>query len=480
MDESNRLGGKIRALRRREELTQKAMAKRLSISPSYLNLIEHDRRPLSAALLIRLSQEFSVDVASFASGADATLVAELMETFGDPLFETFELSNLDVRELVTSSPIAAQAVAHLYQAYRTVRESARTLGARLSEDLALPGFDRTLLPSEQVSDFIQRHHNYFPELEEAAEGLWDEARFERSDLLHRMSRYLTDVHQVRIRIVKSADDRGAVRRFDARRNQLILSESLPMSSRTFQIAYQIAMIRHDDLLTRLASEHELSTPESCTLCRIALANYFAGALLMPYQRFLDAALTERYDVELIGNHFAANFEQVCHRLTTLRRPGAEGVPFHFVRGDIAGNISKRFTGSGIQVSRFGGSCPRWNLHTAFLTPGRITVQLSRTADGQTYFCIARTVARQARGYHSPSTIQAIALGCQVEHAGELVYADAMDLDNLEAAVPIGTTCRLCEQKSCEQRVFPPIQHAFSIDESVRGVSFYTPVDSDED
>jgi len=475
MANADRLGGKVRALRRRKQLTQKKMAGLLGISPSYLNLIEHDRRPLSAPLLIKLAQEFQVDLATFGDSGDAGLVAEIMEAFGDPLFESLEVSNTDVRELVTSAPSAAHAVAHLYQAYRSVRDSARTLAARLSEDLALPGVDRAGLPSEQVSDFIQSKWNYFPPLEEAAEMLWKDAELKRGDLLHGMSRYLTGVHGVELQIVKSADDGGAVRRYEEAKRTLTLSESLPLSSRTFQIAYQIALLTQSDLLTRLAEDGGLTTPASRELCRIALANYFAGAVLMPYARFLDTATAERYDVELIGNHFAANFEQVCHRLTTLRRSGSEGVPFHFVRGDIAGNISKRFSGSGIQISRFGGSCPRWNLHTAFLTPGRITTQLSRTTDGQVYFCIARTVSRQARGYQAPATIQAITLGCGVAHARELVYADGMDLDNLEAAVPIGTTCRLCEQMDCEQRVFPPIQHPFGVDETVRGISFYAPV-----
>lgn len=475
MPKTQRLGGRVRALRRREQLTQKKMAEQLGISPSYLNLIEHDRRPLSAELLIKLAQEFHVDLADFADGAESGLVAELMEAFGDPLFESFEVDATDVGELAAVAPNAAQAVAHLYQAYRTVRDSARTLAARLSEDLALPGFDRAGLPSEQVSDFIQRNWNYFPDLEDAAEALWHEADLERGDLLHGMSRYLTDVHGVQIRIVKSADDGGAVRRYDESAKRLVLSESLPLSSRTFQIAYQIALLSHGDLLTRVTDRGELTTPASRELCRIAMANYYAGAVLMPYESFLDTATAERYDVELIGNHFAANFEQVCHRLTSLRRPGAEGIPFHFVRGDIAGNISKRFSGSGIQISRFGGSCPRWNLHTAFLTPGRITTQLSRTSDGQVYFCIARTVARQARGYHAPTSVQAITVGCRLEHASALVYTDGMDLENLEAAVPIGTTCRLCEQLDCEQRVFPPIQHPLEIDETVRGISFYAPV-----
>ncbi len=472
---NERLGAKLRAIRRSHHLTQRAMADRLGISASYLNLIEHDRRPLSASLLIKLGQELKVDLARFGDQGDAGLIAELMECFGDPLFEAHELSNSEVRDLVAGGPAVAQAVVHLYRAYRGVREQAQTLGARLSEDLALPGFDRNQLPSEQVSDFIQRHHNHFPDLETAAETLWRDADLSRRDLLHGMSRYLTEVHGVDIRIVRSIEDGGAVRRFDPHTRQMVLSESLPLSSRTFQLAYQIALLDHSELLSRLTDEPELSAPESRTLCRIALANYFAGAVLMPYQSFLDTALAERYDIELIGNHFATNFEQVCHRLTTLSRTGAEGVPFHFVRGDIAGNISKRYSGSGIQIARFGGSCPRWNLHTSFLTPGRITVQLSRTADGQLYFCVARTVSRQARGYHAPATVLAIALGCRIEHAAELVYADGIDLENPEAAVPIGTTCRLCEQKNCEQRVFPPISQPVAIDETVRGVSFYAPV-----
>jgi len=475
MPSAKHLGSKLRSLRRRLQLSQAKMASELGISNSYLNLIENERRPLSAKLLIKLAQTYDLDLKEFGGESEVEISKELLEAFGDPLFEERDLNSGDVRELARNHPDLARAVVHMYGAYRSVRDSAETLGARLSQDLALPGIDRARLPSEEVSDFIQRHMNYFPQLEEKAEELWSEAGFESDDLLHGMTRHLFDSHGTRVQVVKAASDGGAVRRYEPGENRLYISEALPLSSRLFQVVYLDGMLSLTELLDQLAADRELSTPASRRLCRISLANYFAGAVLMPYRPFLSAAQEERYDVELLGNRFSTTFEQICHRLTTLRRPGHEGIPFHFVRVDIAGNISKYFSGSGIQISRFGGSCPRWNLHLAFLTPGQITVQLSRTTDGKAYFCIARTVARQARGYHVPRSIQAITLGCEVSHARGIVYADSLDLDTPEAAVPIGTTCRLCEQRDCEQRVFPPIHQPFSIDERVRGVSFYSRV-----
>jgi predicted transcriptional regulator/transcriptional regulator with XRE-family HTH domain len=471
---SGRLGSKVRALRQRERLSQAKLAERLGISASYLNLIEHDHRRLSAPLLIKLSQLFRVDLASFAPETEARLISELMEVFGDPLFEHQALGSHEVRELATAAPGAASAVLRLYHAYRSSRESAETLASRLSEGMAFAGSDQARLPSEEVHDFIQTRGNWFPALEDAAEALWERLKLESDDLYHGLARYLRDEHGIRLRLVEAAREGGAVRRFEATARVLSLSESLPLSSRIFQVAHQIGLLTQSAVLDEITADRTLTHDESRTLGRVAMASYFAGAVLMPYRRFLNAAHEARYDIELLQSRFGVSFEQVCHRLTTLRRPGDEGIPFHFVRVDIAGNISKRFSASGIQVSRF-GACPRWNLHAAFLTPGRITTQLSRTSDGRCYFCIARTVTGDARGYHAPKKVQAITLGCDVEHARKMVYADGVDLANLDAAVPIGTSCRVCERMDCEQRAFPPLQHPLRIDENIRGISFYTPV-----
>jgi predicted transcriptional regulator len=210
------------------------------------------------------------------------------------------------------------------------------------------------------------------------------------------------------------------------------------------------------------------------LARVSLANCFAGAVLMPYGPFLAAAEAERYDIELLGHRFRTSFEQVCHRLTSLRRKDRAGVPFHFIRVDLAGNISKRFSASGIPFARFGSACSKWNVFHAFMTPGRIRRQLSRMPDGRTYFCIARTLRKGAGGFHAPHPVQAIGLGCEVRHARELVYADGVDLDSPSVLVDIGTSCRLCPRKDCAERAFPSLERPLRIDEDVRGASFFSP------
>lgn len=469
-----RLGAKVRALRRRENLSQVQLAERLGISPSYLNLIENNRRPLPATLLIKLAQMFEIDLHSFAGDDDARLVSDLLEVFSDPLFEGHVLTSADVRELAHGSPAAARAVLTLYQAYQRARESAENLASRVSEgeDLTSVGSHN---PSEEVSDFIQAHMNHFPELEEGAERLWKEARLEGDDLYRGLVRHLERRHGVQVRVARWGEERGTLRRYDPERKVLVLSELLPTRSRSFQLAHQIALLEQRETLDRLVSDPGLTSDASRVLARVALANYFAGAVLMPYGPFLQAAREERYDLDVIGRRFRVGFEQVCHRVTTLRRPGAEGVPFHMIRIDVAGNISKRFSASGIRFARFSGLCPRWNVFAAFQTPGMIRIQVSRMPDGVAYFCIARTIQKDSGGYHAQQPVQAIGLGCQVQYARELVYADGVNLDDLSTAVPVGVTCRVCERSDCLQRAVPSLRQPLHIDENVRGMSLYVPV-----
>jgi predicted transcriptional regulator/transcriptional regulator with XRE-family HTH domain len=473
MADSPLLGAKVRALRRRENLTQVELAERLGVSPSYLNLIENNRRPLTAPLLIRLAQIFQLDLHSFATSDDSRLAADLLEALGDPLFEHHGLTNQDVRELASSSPNLGRAMLTLYRSFVAARESVQSLGERLS--MGGGQLDMARLPSEEVSDLVQRHGNHFPELEEGAEELWRRAGLDAEDVYRGLVQYLAAEHKIQVKLVRVGDERKAMRRYDPERRIITLSEVLPPRSRRFQLAHQVALITQAQAFDRVLRDEQLTTPESRALARVAMANYFAAALVMPYQPIYEAARAERYDIELLAHRFGASFEQVCHRLTTLRRPGVEGVPLHFLRIDIAGNISKRFSGSGIRFARFGGACPRWNVHAAFMTPGMIRIQISRMPDSARYFCLARTVRSDRGGYHVPHTVQAIGLGCEVSHARALVYSDGIDVDNPSADVPVGVTCRTCEHLDCEQRAFPAIQHPLRVDENVRGVSFFAPV-----
>jgi len=469
-----RLGGKVRMLRRRKGLTQSDAAVALGISPSYLNLIEHDRRQLPANLLLKLAEVLKVDLADFADDSQAQLAADLQEIFGDPLFEEHPVTTNDMRELAENSA-TARAVISLYHAYRGSVESTRALASKLYDGRDFLGVDPAHFPSEEVNDVIQANLNYFPELESAAERILTTAGLDRSDMYRSLVSYLREKHGIEVAVTPVNRDGGLIRKYDPERRLLSVSEVLPPWSRNFQIAHQIGLLDVQSDIQRIIERHEqnLTAPESARLCRVALANYFAAALLMPYDEFLRCTEEMRYDVELLQHHFTASWEQVCHRLTTLRKAEASGVPFHFVRVDIAGNISKRFSGTGIRFARFSGSCPRWDVHAAFLTPGRIRTQLSQMPDGTAYFCVARTI-RKSGGYRAGDTLMAVGIGCPVRDAKKLVYADGVDLENLDAAVPIGTTCRLCERIDCDQRAFPALQFGMTIDENVRGRSFFAP------
>ena len=472
------LGKRIRALRAREGLSQAAMAARLGISASYLNLVEHDRRPLSANLLLALAQRFDVDLRAFSGGEDSQLSADLLEALGDPLFESHPVSERDVREFVATTPDVARAVLHLHHAYTAARGSAEMLAAELVDRQDLAGIDRSGPSSEQVSDLIQRHQNHFPELEAEAERLWKDAKLDTEDLFGALAEYMAKRLKVRVRVLTVSEMQGAVRRFDRERKELLISEVLRRGSRNFQLAHQVGLLTCSDTLDLMSRDPSLTSAEARSLCRVALANYFAAAVLTPYEEFHRAAEALRHDLDLLGHRFRVSYEQVCHRLTTLNRKGARGVPFDMVRIDLAGNISKKFSATGLRLPRFGGLCPLWNVHTAFLQPGVIHTQLSRLPDGTAFFSVARTVRKHRGGYRAPDVLYSLQLSCDVESARRVIYADGYDLVNLASSTPVGITCRLCERLDCRARAFPSVHQRLQVDENVRGVSFYAPVKED--
>jgi predicted transcriptional regulator/DNA-binding XRE family transcriptional regulator len=466
------LGHKVRRLRREAGVTQAQMAAQLSISPSYLNLIEHNQRPLTVALLLRLGQAYDIDLQSFAEDEESRLVGGLREVFADPLFAGGDVQNQDFKEFATVAPALGQAFVTLYQAYRDARADIQALAERVADRDKLQVVQTAAFPIEEVRDFFHDQNNHFQELEAAAEAL-RAVLSGGEDLPRALADYCGQSLNVRVKQMPTSVMGLNLRRFDRHSRRILLSEMLPPSGRSFQIASQVALISHRDLLDRIVNQANLSGDEARRLCRIGLANYFAGAVLMPYDRFLEAARTVRYDIELLETRFEASFEQVCHRLTTLQRPGAKGVPLFMIRVDKAGNVSKRFSPDGQTFARFGGACPRWNVYDAFRAPGLMQTQMARMPDGATYFSVARTVTRTGGGWHNPPQQFALALGCDIAHAGALVYADGIDLKRLDAATPIGVNCRLCPRQDCSQRAFPPLNHRLIIDENLRGLSTFS-------
>ena len=454
------LGGRLRRLRRELGLNQSAMAAEIGVSPSYLNHMERNQRPVTAQVLLRLSETYDLDLKTFAAeGADGTGPEQLGEIFADPMFADLGIPRYELVEIANSAPAAADAVSRLYAAYAELRR--RPAGV---EGEAAP----TLTPESWVRDHIQSSRNHFPYLEEAAETLAG-ALGDPLAIAEPLRRRLKEAFGIAARVVPPELLDGASQHYDLHRKRLMLSALLRGESRTFAIAYQLALVEFRPLLERMIAAAAPPDAPTRRLLHMSLANYAAGAIMMPYAPFLAAAETHRYDIDRLCAEFGASVEQVAHRLTTLGRGGARGIPFFMLRVDAAGNVSKRFAGESFPFSRFGGTCPRWNLHSAFQTPGRVVTQVVETPDGQRYFTIACTVDRSVRVDPREDSQLAIGLGCDLKHASRIAYAAGLDLA-APHVTPIGPACTLCPRARCPQRAAAPAGRTLTVQETRKTIS----------
>ncbi|MEM6850288.1 MAG: short-chain fatty acyl-CoA regulator family protein [Pseudomonadota bacterium] len=471
------VGPRMRRIRRELGLTQARMANELDVSPSYINLIERNQRPVSAPLLLKFSQAFDIELRTLADDDDEDrLLAGLNEAFSDPIFQNAGLSGEDLHELATGNPVLADAVTLLYRAYRDAESRAEeAAGAFAIDGVITRDGDRAHAgeappPIEQTRDFLQAHGNYFGGLDEAAERLHEELTRGSDDLYTGLSSRLAQRHGLRVQIMPTDVMGALLRRLDRHGGRVLMSEVLEQPARSFQLAFQLATLEQRDAIEDALADSPLIGEDALRLARISLANYFAAAVLMPYGAFLKAAADLGYDLEMLGRRFAASFEQVCHRLTTLRRPGEAGPPFFMIRADVAGNISKRFAGDAFPFSRHGGACPRWNVHDVFRSPGRVQTQIVRLPSNETYFSIARTVRRPGRHYGALDQELAVGLGCDIRYADRLIYARGLDLEDDRNITPIGINCRLCERPDCLERAHPPLRKKLVMDENRRTAS----------
>ncbi|PVH29874.1 helix-turn-helix domain-containing protein [Pararhodobacter oceanensis] len=452
-------GAKLREIRTRLQLTQKEFAARMGVSLPYLNQMENNNRPVSTAVVLALAREFGTDVTELSTGDSERMVSDLREALADPVFPTPTPSAADLRLVASNAPGVARALLALHHAYRQTHERLASL------DEALGHEDRSLRasPWEEVRDFFHYCDNYIDAVDHAAEN------------------FARGPESIDARAEKALERRGInlqfsddplLRRYDPQRRTLTLSTKASNSSRRFQLLHQLALLTQNELLDATLDLARFQSDEARAIAKIGLANYFAGAAMLPYREFLAAARETRHDLEMLADQFGASIEQVAHRLSTLQRPGAKGVPFFFVRVDQAGTITKRHSATRLQFARYGGSCPLWNVHQAFEVPGRFLRQLAETPDGVRYFCLSRDVSKLGGSFRAPVRRYAISLGCEIRHAGALTYADDMDLSNPQAFEPIGISCRICARPNCHQRSVPPLEHSLTIDFDRRGILPY--------
>jgi hypothetical protein len=438
------------------------MAAELGMSPSYLNHLERNQRPLTAQVLLRLARSYDIDLKSFTAEGEGTGTEDLAEIFADPMFSDIGVPRYELLEVADNAPSVADAISRLYTALVERRQAPQ--GANPDEEAT------HVTPESWVRDHIQAQRNYFGYLEEAAETLAG-ALGDRSAVPAGLARRLKEGFGVETRIVPPELLDFASQHYDYHRKRLMLSSLLRSESRTFGTAYQLALFEFRPLIARMLESAAPPDVPTRRLLHMSLANYAAGAILMPYADFLAAAERHRYDIDRLCAEFGASVEQVAHRLTTLGRSGARGIPFFMLRVDAAGNISKRFAGESFPFSRFGGTCPRWNLHATFQTPGRVATQIVETPDGQRFFTIGRTVDRAVRLDPRESSQLAIGLGCDVKHAPKIVYADGLDLSE-PYVTPIGPACSICPRIRCPQRAAAPAGRTLMVNEMQKTISPY--------
>lgn len=453
------IGPKLRRLRTAQGLSQQALAQKLGISTSYLNLIEHDQRAVTANLLFKLAKILDVDLEALSGDQERDYEIKLREVFADPMLGIDPVPESETQAIAAAAPNAVRAVLALHRAYA---------GAREDTGITLPSGRKILLPNEEVREYFHASANHFPSLEQAAEAISANLQSAVLGTNHALAERLRQKHGLVV-IVRPSP--GALRTYDPKARLLTLSETISRESRGFQMAFQLALLESRDAVEALVKPAAPTSPDAAELLRVGLLNYIAGAIIMPYEPFLASAQEVRYDVDFLAARFGVSYEQACHRLSSLQRPGARGVPFFFLRVDPAGNVSKRFSAAGFPFMRFGGTCPRWIVHTAFATPGSTRVQIAELPDGQTFLCFARAITGRPARWGDPPPVHVVAMGCDIADAGQLAYSDGIDIAN--AKIGIGLSCRLCDREDCRSRAFPPIAHRLKVDPQTTSASPYS-------
>ncbi|MFW0796028.1 short-chain fatty acyl-CoA regulator family protein [Gordonia sp. CPCC 205515] len=468
------VGARLRRLRDDRGLSQAALARRIDLSTSYVNQLENDQRPITVPVLLSLTREFDLDADYFATDGDARLVADLADVLAAQP-DTPPVSRAEIAELVSRMPAVGATLVNLHRRLAASDAELETYRAQATGDPARP--TATPMPFEEVRDFFYDRRNHIEALDAAAEQIFADNNLSIGGLDLQLAELLRRDHGLRVEITHDTDalarSRTPKRRYNPTEATIHLAGRLTAGQRAFQLATQLALLTQADVINQIVAEAADLSDESVPVARIGLANYFAGALLLPYEIFRRAAEAAQYDIEVLSIGFEVGFETICHRLSTLQRSSNRGIPFIFVRVDRAGNISKRQSATAFHFSRVGGSCPLWVVHDAFATPGRIATQVSSMPDGRSYFWLARTTSEQD-GYLSPHKSFAIGLGCDIAHADRLIYSTGVNLADPRTIVPIGAGCKVCDRPACPQRAFPQIGRPIHIDDTVSDTIPYRP------
>jgi len=465
-----KIGPKIKAFRRQLGMQANKLAEQLGISPSYLNLIEGGKRKIDGDLLLNLCQKLNIELSDLTTKSDLNLANNISELLDDKLFEDLDILGPEVQDLVSTNPKIARALIKLGDNFKQRDHEMINKVENLSGKII--DSRKTSFPGEVISDFLQENQNYFPKLEDFANEVFNKVQKNNRTRYIALCDFLKTEYSITVKDVIPEEGKPFSKIYNKKEKELLLSDYNSLETKKLHAAAQIAQEGAINEINEYLSRFTFPSDESKKLTQVALLNYCGAAILMPYKLFHTECKKLKYDLELLQNTFATSFEQVAHRVTCLQDPKLPGIPFHMLRVDVAGNISKRFSLSGIEIPRYGGACPRWNVYSAFTRPGVIQAAVSKMTNGEKYVCISRTVEKGVGRFGQSKSILSIGLGCEAKYAKDFVYTENLDIGDKKTEVPVGVSCRTCDRLDCSQRAFPPLHKKFDVDINSRGVSIY--------
>ena len=461
------VGPRLRQLRRDHNETQAEMAKNLGVSAAYINLIEQNQRSLSVRILVGLLEHYGVDWQDLIGDYEDRSYKELSEAMKDPLFQNATLDQRELKTAIDSTPTLVDHFLKLHRDYRNLVDNMMRLGSERMPDEVLKSSPETV-----IHDFFRNNSNYFHKLEDAASELSDAIKTSNQDTLTWLKARLAEHHGIQVLTGQVDEMQETLRIYDPHNGYIKLSEAFDYINKIFQLAHVMCFVEYDDVLDDIVSTISDQRENVINRAKVELANYFAAAMLMPYDEFLTMAEATRYDIDRLAARFEVSFEQVCHRLTTLQRDGRKGISFFFLRVDKAGNVTKRFNSTSFKIAEFGGSCPVWNMHTAFRTPGVIVPQFVELPEGDRFLTLSRTTERPAFSRDTQDRRLVLSLGCSIDDAKKIVYAGPHGADTETEFSPIGINCHLCPREGCSQRAHQPLLMELNFDPTRRGGSRY--------
>ncbi len=463
------IGPRIRRIRHELKVTQTAMARELGISPSYLNLIERNQRPITVHILLKLASVYKIDMEQLRGEAGGSITA-LKEVFSDPLLAGEIPGDQELVEVAEAAPNAAAGMIKLYRAYREQHTRLSDISGLLARKGHETHISSTRLPIDEVREVFEQRPNHFSRIEEEAETL-HEMLDPRDDLFDALKSWLKTEHGIVVRTVPVPTMPTLGRRYDRHSMRLFISERLSRVDQLREVAIEVAQLALREALMDELAQLDFSSSEAERIGRFELARYAAHALMMPYEKYLPQAMRARYDLDVLRARFGVSYEQAANRLTTLQRAGAMGVPFFMLEIDSAGNRFRKAGAQGYPQARFGGGCPKLNIHAAFAQPGQIQVEAVEMPDGAEFLTISRTLEGPQGAFNERVRRTAVMLVCDIGFSDEVVYGDAVKGGGLKP-VAIGAACRLCERQGCLARSEPPVTRPLGLDEMVTGLSAF--------